>query len=57
MIKFYKQNQWPVKEEVKAISVFNATVVHCRCGCNEWSIYFGIIGFVFIATYNKNVSK
>lgn len=57
MIKFYKQNQWPAKEEVKAISIFNATVVHCRCGCGEWSLFIIVLGLGYIVTYNKNKSK
>ena len=57
MIKFYKQNQWKSEGDVVSISLLNVSVVHCKCGCGEWSIFVIVLGFGGIATYNKNYGK
>ena len=58
MIKFYPQNEWKNTGNVKGIRIVNLSVVHCRCGCEEWSLFVFVLGFGGIITrYGKEAAR
>lgn len=57
MIKFYRQNKWREEGGVRTIPIINVSVIHCRCGCGEWSLLILIMGFGSFVTYNKNFGQ